>query len=78
MLCIKNQYTLKDDVSEILNKFFESVSSEKIGNGRGVRNIFEKAVTAQAKRLSQCDADGEKIAEFSTEDIQFAIKNIRG
>ena len=78
MLCIKNQYTLKDDVSEILKKFFESVSSEKIGNGRGVRNIFEKAVTAQAKRLSQCDADSEKIAEFSTEDIQFAIKNIRG
>lgn len=77
MLCIKNQYTLKDNVSEILKAFFESVSSEKIGNGRGVRNIFEKAVTAQAKRLSQCDADSEKIAEFSTEDVQFAIKNIR-
>lgn len=77
MLCIKNQYTLKDNVSEILKTFFESVSSEKIENGRGVRNIFEKAVTAQAKRLSQCDADSEKIAEFSTEDIQFATKNIR-
>lgn len=78
MLCIKNQYTLKDNASEILKTFFESVSSEEIGNGRGVRNIFEKAVTAQAKRLSLCDADSEKIAEFSTEDIQFAIKNIRG
>lgn len=78
MLCIKNQYIIKDNASEILKTFFESVSSEKLGNGRGVRNIFEKAVTAQAKRLSRYNADSEKIAEFSAEDIQFAIANIGG
>ena len=54
MRCEKSGYTLedaaKDTLTDILTK--ESKDIESFGNARGVRNLFEKAIAAQADRLA--------------------------
>ena len=73
-LCSKNQYILSNDGSERLMTYFEEIEISKIGNGRGARNLFEKAVTQQAKRierLSEAEVDLQKI---TAEDIDTAIR----
>ena len=55
MRCEKSGYTLEesawDQLKEILER--ESKDVEGFGNARGVRNLFEKAIAAQADRLAQ-------------------------
>ena len=54
MRCEKSGYTLEetawDKLKEILER--ESRDVEGFGNARGVRNLFEKAIAAQADRLA--------------------------
>ena len=54
MRCEKSGYTLEegawDKLKEILAR--ESQNVEGFGNARGVRNLFEKAIAAQADRLA--------------------------
>jgi SpoVK/Ycf46/Vps4 family AAA+-type ATPase len=54
MRCEKSGYTLeeaaKDTLKDILTR--ESADIESFGNARGVRNLFEKAIAAQADRLA--------------------------
>ena len=52
----KNQYVLAPDVERALVPYLESVTREKdrqFGNGRFVRNLFEKSVERQAMRLAE-------------------------
>ncbi len=73
-MCEKNQYTIADGAQEILEDYFKSTSSSKIGNGRGVRNIFEKLVTSHANDAvdSGCN-DSYSLSEISVDDAKAAL-----
>ena len=55
MRCSQSGYTLSDDAKAPLHDILREKSADikGFGNARGVRNLFEKAIAAQADRLSQ-------------------------
>lgn len=55
MRCNKSGYSLDEAAKEPLREILarESKNVEGFGNARGVRNLFERAIAAQADRLSQ-------------------------
>ncbi len=55
MRCNKSGYTLDEGANKPLEEILEAASRdvEGFGNARGVRNLFEKAIAAQADRLAQ-------------------------
>lgn len=70
--CKKNQYTLDDAAQKLLLSYFTAVSEEagEFGNARGVRNIFEKALTAQANRLAHVEnVTRETLMQITEADI---------
>ena len=54
MRCEKSGYTMEEEAWDTLKKILEEASQdvESFGNARGVRNLFEKAISAQADRLA--------------------------
>ena len=65
----KNEYTITTDALIALRLLVEKAFNEKdnkFGNGRFIRNIFEKTLQLQASRLS-------KIDNISVEDLQLII-----
>ena len=74
----KNQYTLEDDAEEMLRERLNYAVEHKdrnFGNARFVRNIFEKAIQAQANRLSGKKGLSERqLTEITTEDLEEAFK----
>ena len=50
-MCRKYQYTVSDEAKDMIISYLENADAGKMGNGRGVRNLFEKVITKQAKRL---------------------------
>ena len=62
MRCEKSGYTLADGAQDTLTEILarESQDIESFGNARGVRNLFEKAIAAQADRLSAGDTEINK------------------
>ena len=56
--------------------YFASISIADIGNGRGARNLFEKVVTQQAKRVTKNSSDSAKqeLSVIDEADIFNAIK----
>mgnify|MGYP004676214333 CR=1 FL=1 len=66
--------TLTDDACEKLFCLFDAARNEKdFGNGRYVRNVIEKAKTAQATRLLAMDFDSigsEDVATIIADDIE--------
>lgn len=73
-LCNKNQYVLSEEASEKLISYFEETDISEIGNGRGVRNVFEKAVTQQAKRIESSENDEVDLQLITIEDIDNALE----
>lgn len=72
--CSKNQYSLTDDAKKYLLDYFDNINIGDFGNGRGARNIFEKVVTQQAKRLSNIENPSiEELSLINIEDIKEAI-----
>lgn len=55
MRCEKSGYTLAKDAEELLREILcrESADVKGFGNARGVRNLFERVIAAQADRLAQ-------------------------
>ncbi len=54
--CRESDYRLTPGALDYLKRFFNKIDRfdhVKFGNGRGVRNLFEKAVTNQANRIVQ-------------------------
>jgi len=54
----KNQYTMDEATIEYLKERFEYVVAHKdrnFGNGRYARNVFEKSIQSQAKRVSKVE-----------------------
>ncbi len=73
MQCKKYQYTMDDDaeakVLEIIEKL-EASKDENFANARAVRNLFEKIITNQAKRVSDiADIDEETLTKITMEDL---------
>ena len=78
-LCAKNQYTLSEDAELIARDYFCRVyesRTESFGNGRAVRNCFEKMITNQANRMAQYqEASLEQIQTIEKEDLAFLDVN---
>ena len=72
-LCNNNQYLLSDDATGKLKEYFENANIAQIGNGRGARNLFEKTVTQQAKRIESIKDPNVDLQMISGEDIDGAI-----
>lgn len=75
----KYDLKLDDDASEYLQEHLNRVVQRKnrnFGNGRYVRNIFEKTLTAQANRLAASSAaiSKEQLSQITLEDVKNATK----
>ena len=69
----QNQFRLSPDLEEGLPKFMRRVTAHRdpqFGNGRYVRNLFEKAVERQANRLSALtDPTREQLMTLTLADV---------
>ena len=69
----KYDYHVTDDAKVTLQHFFEDAVAHKdanFGNGRFVRNIFEKVLEHQANRLaSESNLTTERLSEITIEDL---------
>ncbi len=69
----KYDYHITDDAKAALQHFFEEAVAHKdanFGNGRFVRNIFEKVLEHQANRLaSESNLTTERLSEITIEDL---------
>lgn len=71
--CTKNCYTLAADAEEKLKSLLEVAASAAgtFGNARGVRNVFENVLVAQANRLAGAESVTKEILmEITAEDIE--------
>ena len=64
------QYELDEEATDALRSKLEAASHEEhFGNGRTVRNIYEKSVSQQALRLSKKEVGKEELTKIIAEDI---------
>ena len=73
MRCSQNGYELAEGARPILKDVIKlhSMDVKGFGNGRGVRNLFERAVTAQANRLAtDPDITKEDLMTLTADDIR--------
>ena len=73
MRCSQNGYTLAEDARPILRDVIKlaSMDVKGFGNARGIRNLFERAVTAQANRLAlDPEITKEDLMLFTADDIR--------
>lgn len=71
-LCHENKYTPTSPAISKLSTILKKFSSEeidKLGNARLIRNIFEKTIVAQSKRISTSQIEIENISIIEAEDI---------
>ena len=71
-LASKYHYTLSDQAELALSALLEkalSKESNHFGNGRYVRNLFEKVIERQANRLAKEDLNSVNINELTSDDI---------
>ncbi|MBQ4641657.1 MAG: AAA family ATPase [Oscillospiraceae bacterium] len=74
MSCDKNQYVLTEAAETAVKDFFATVSISTIANGRGARNLFEKVVTQQAKRIaSMSENHADELSTITEDDIKHAL-----
>ena len=70
----KNQYRLSTDAEEALDKTMADLTRKRdrqFGNGRFVRNLFEKAVERQSERLAALtDMSSDDLATLTLEDLR--------
>ena len=77
-LCSDNQYSLEDEALVFLRETIEKYHPADIGNGRGIRNIFEKAMVEQANRLTSVDDEAVDYQLIKKSDIENALLEMRG
>lgn len=73
----KFQYTMSDEAAEALKGYLAYEVAHKdqnFGNGRFVRNLFERTLQQQANRLSrEVNLTTEKLSEITKEDIPIVL-----
>ena len=78
-LCKRNQYMIDSEAELALRSYFDGLFSsrdENFGNGRDVRNIFEKVVTLQSKRVARLSSPSdEEMASITLEDLLPVLGN---
>lgn len=75
MRCKKSGYALDEETHKLLEGYLQKFSENNLnfGNARGVRNLFERAVSAQANRLAkQKEVTRDELMKLSAEDIRIA------
>lgn len=75
MRCDKSGYVLAENARDLLKSLLAlySLDTEGFGNARGVRNLFERAVSAQADRLARAEQiTREELMLLTAEDIRAA------
>ncbi len=75
MRCQKSGYTLAEDARGLLKGLLAllSLNVKGFGNARGVRNLFERAVSAQADRLAAMNrVTREELMTLTSADIRAA------
>ena len=79
MRCGKSGYTLDEGAEDTLRDILESESKdvESFGNARGVRNLFERAIAAQADRLASGKEEINKdtLMNLKSEDLLAALND---
>ncbi len=73
--CEKGCYRLAEGVEKLVREFLEEENTDPVsfGNGRGVRNLFERILVQQANRLAGMEnATREELMEITAQDIQAA------
>lgn len=74
----KNQYAIASNASAILYQYFEQLVKNKdnnFGNGRTVRNVFERVVSIQANRIVKSTSiTDEELTMFTEDDVQLLVK----
>ena len=79
MRCGKSGYTLADGAEDTLREILteESKDVESFGNARGVRNLFERAIAAQADRLAKGEEEINKdtLMSLKSEDLRAALED---
>ena len=72
-MCKDNSYELSPEAEAALEELFAELYAardESFGNGREVRNVFEKAVSRQATRIASLDSPtDEQVMTLEKEDI---------
>ena len=75
--CKKNGYALDPSAAELLTSRFDELYAGRdkhFGNARTARNIFEKAINAQADRIAaQESLTDDDLVNITSEDISVAI-----
>ena len=76
----KYSYKLDDDAEEYLREFLAYTvehKSRNFGNGRYVRNLFEKAITNQANRLgNKSNLSAEELSRVTLADIKNSCETV--
>ena len=76
--CKSNGYETEPDAEELLQAVFKDMyetRDENFGNGRTVRNIFEKIINCQATRLaSDEDITDEELRMLTVEDVKEGLE----
>ncbi|MBE0601956.1 MAG: AAA family ATPase [Firmicutes bacterium] len=75
MRCKKSGYTVDEETRKLLEGYLRNFSENNLnfGNARGVRNLFERAVSAQANRLAkQKDVTRDALMTLTADDIRIA------
>ena len=74
MRCENSGYTLEETAMEALEEIIlrESKDIKGFGNARGIRNLFEKAIAAQADRLAESEEEitRETLMRLTAEDLK--------
>ena len=74
--CKKGCYTISDEAEKILRDYFAAVEDEagEFGNARGVRNVFEKILSAQADRLAAMETvTKDDLMLLTADDVNEAL-----
>ncbi len=74
--CKKSQYVVDEDAEAVVRDYFAAVSDEagEFGNARGVRNSFEKILTAQANRVAAMDeVSRDDLMRITKSDVTLAL-----
>jgi SpoVK/Ycf46/Vps4 family AAA+-type ATPase len=75
----RKKFEITGDAIELAAQFFTQLfnnKSKSFGNGRMVRNFYEKLVKAHSNRIAKMpDANKQEMATFTADDIALAVKN---
>lgn len=71
--CKKEQYIMDENSTELLNSYINGHIERFHGNGRDIRNLFEKIKKQQASRLSDGEHSVVELTSIVKEDVESII-----